>query len=180
MKTLAILFTSFALVSSVLAGTATYDTSKSVSQPAPAPTCQCFGPGLSLGIYGGGFFPKDGGRGYDDAAGGGVLIEYFFTENIGIQGSYGVYGTSGGEHLFNGDIVLRAPIHSICLAPYILVGGGADVDGSCLGEWHAGAGLEARFDSLNCLGIFADGTYNWHNSSDRDYTQVRVGLKFRL
>jgi hypothetical protein len=171
-----------AISSSILAGSAVYDTSKTVTQPVATDTCPCFAPGLSWGIYGGGFLPRDRHNSYDDAFGGGLLVEYFFTENIGIQASYGAFATNGTEHLFNGDLVLRAPIHSICLAPYLIAGGGGDVDGEKLGEWHAGAGLDLRFESLHCMGLFADGTYNWHSSRnrDRDYAIVRLGLKFKL
>ena len=167
------------LAASTFAGsTATFDKRVVPSQPEPA----CFGPGFALGIFGGGFLPTHKADDFDNALGGGVLAEYFFNENIGLQFSYGAFATSGTQHLFNGDIILRAPIQSACAAPYLMVGGGFHVDGSSLGEFHAGAGIECRFKGNPNLGLFADGAYYWHGASNRDhdFTVVRIGVKFAL
>ncbi len=138
-----------------------------------APGCTAFGPGFDIGAFAGGFFPKHGGN---NVLGGGVLAEYFFCENFGIQGSYGAYATSSTHHQFDGDLVFRAPIRSLCIAPYILAGGGMQSNSSNLGSYHAGAGIEAHLGSFN---IFADGAYHWV-ANDQNATIVRLGVKFPL
>lgn len=137
----------------------------------PAPTCDCFAPGASFGAFGGAIFDRG-----DNALGGGLLGEYFFTENIGLQGSYGVYATSKEHHAFDASLVLRAPIKSLCIAPYALVGGGYSVNSTSEGNFHAGGGIDIRL--ANCTGIFADGAYHWANEGD--YTIVRLGVKIPL
>lgn len=160
-----------ALASSAIAGPIA---SKNPKAPVmPDPGCQCFAPGAAFGLFGGAILPSSG-RGDDDSLGGGVLAEYFFTENIGLQGSYGAYATNSEHHAFDASLVLRAPIKSLCIAPYILAGGGYSVDGTSEGNFHAGGGLDVRFSS--CVGLFADGAYHWAN--DGDYTIVRLGVKF--
>ena len=177
-KIASLLFT-LALVATSLAGPATFS-GKGPVIPPPEPTC--FGPGLDIGIFGGGFLPQHSNDGLQNALGGGVLVDYFFNQYAGVEFSYGAYATSGTQHLFNGDIILRAPLHSICVAPYLMVGGGFHVDGQTVGEYHAGVGVEMRFKSMDNIGVFADGAYYWHGDGDRnrDFTLVRVGVKFHL
>jgi hypothetical protein len=177
MKKIASLLMSIALTSAAVAGPYTAPSSKGGKIVNPPVEPPCFGAGLSLGVNASALYPKDGKAGY----GGGVLAEYFFCENFGIQGSYNIVDKDNGLHIFNLDLVLRAPIQSICLAPYLLVGGGLHVDGSTFGTYQVGGGLEYKLKGSN-IGIFADGTYNWHASghSDENYTLVRLGLKFSL
>ncbi len=167
MKLLKTALLTAALASSAFAGSS-YDKNPAPAPAAPPPGCGCFGPGATLGIFGGAIFNRDA-----DSAGGGVLAEYFFTENIGIQGSYGVYATSSEHHAFDASLVLRAPIEDLCLAPYALLGGGYSTNATNEGNFHAGGGIDFRFSE--CVGIFADGTYHWAN--DGDYTIVRLGVK---
>lgn len=178
MKSLSILLISAALASSALAGTApTYSAKSSPMQPTPiASGCDCFGSGFAFGVFGGGFLPD-----YNDAdneLGGGFLAEYFFNPYIGLQGTYGVYSTESEHHQFDGSLVLRAPITSLCIAPYILAGGGFSTNSSNQGTYHVGAGLEGRIFNADCLGIFADGIYYFSEDEDRDFTIVRVGVKW--
>ena len=177
--TIASLLISAALASAALAGPATFS-GKGPVTPLPEPSC--FGPGLDVGVFGGGFLPRHSHDDYDNALGGGVLVDYFFSKYCGVEFSYGAFATASTEHLFNGDFILRAPIESICVAPYLMVGGGFHVDGETVGEYHAGAGVEVRFKSLNHMGVFADGAYYWHGDGDRnrDFTLVRLGVKFHL
>lgn len=180
MKKIASFLMTLALASSVYAGPVSYGKSGKAVQPPlpPVPTgCECFGPGLSLGVYGGGYIPDSGTE--DDVLGGGVLAEYFFNPYVGIQGSYGIFATDSEHHEFNGALVLRYPITSLCIAPYVMGGGGYSVNSDDKGNYFVGGGIEARFESLNCLGVFADGAYHFAaDSDDADYTIVRVGVKF--
>jgi len=180
MKSIFTLLLSAALVSSALAGATTTYSGKSgkVVQPMAQAGCDCFAPGAAFGVFGGGIFPKEDGA---DAAGGGVLFDYFFTEYIGFQGSYGLFATSSEHHQFDGSLVLRAPITSLCVAPYMMGGAGMSVNGDNNTDYHLGAGIEARFASMDCMGLFVDGTYHFAaNDQDSDFTVGRVGVKFRF
>lgn len=120
---------------------------------------------------------------FGDGFGGGVGVNYFFTRNLGFAVSGNVYN---GQSTFNGDraiwhlsgdLVIRFPFEgSICWAPYILGGGGIGLDGTQVGTWEAGGGLEWRVNPG--LGIFAEGRYIWAASQDTDDTQTRVGVRF--
>lgn len=176
-----LLIMSLALASSaLLAGTPTYSgkSAKAPVQPAPV-GCECFAPGVfTLGVFGGGALPSDGDR--DDGLGGGALFEYFFTENIGLQASYGAYAPNPVHHVYGADLVVRFPIDSLCIAPYILGGGGAVSNGSTGGYWDAGLGIDVRLPSWNCAGIFADAAYHWSAGDNEDFTLIRLGVKFPL
>ncbi len=171
MKLLATLLMSAAVASTAIAGPIEAKNPKAPVMPPPPPAgCQCFAPGLAFGAFGGGIVADVG----DDALGGGVLAEYFFTENIGIQGTYGIYATDSEHHQFDASLVLRAPIKSLCIAPYALVGGGFSSNSENDGSFHVGGGLDLRLESLNCAGIFADGVYHF---ADNDHTTIRLGVK---
>lgn len=176
MKKIASLLLSLSLASSALAGTADY--SKTV-QPTIAPPqgCDCFAPGFSMGAFGGAFMPS---HRNSAAGGGGVLGEYFVNENLGFQGSYGAYATNSAHHQMDASIVLRAPIKSLCIAPYIMAGGGIGTNAVTRGDFHVGGGLEARFASLSCMGVFVDGNYYFASGTNTDFTIARLGVKFRF
>jgi hypothetical protein len=179
MKLITTLLASLALVASATAGTTYSSKSAKAVVPPPAPVgCDCFGPGFALGIFGSGILPDEDSA--DDALGGGVLGEYFFNEFIGVQGSYGLYATDSEHHEFDAALVLRYPITSICVAPYVMGGAGYGANSDENWNWFAGAGIEARLSSVNCLGIFADGAYHWGDDDSADFTIVRIGLKFPL
>lgn len=119
---------------------------------------------------------------FGDGFGGGIGVTYFFTEMLGFGVSGNVYQ---GHHTFNGDraiwhtsanLFVRFPIQDICLAPYIFGGGGVAADGTTVGTWEAGGGLEYRVNPS--LGIFAEGRYIWAASQDTDSSQTRVGVRF--
>lgn len=180
MNKLATLILSVALASSAFAGPATYSgkSGKGGKDIAPlAPVgCNCFAPGAAVGVYGAALF---NGSGNDAFGGGGILGEFFFTENFGIQGTYGVFATSKEHHEFDAAFIARLPIKSICVAPYVMAGGGYSTNSANRGNYFVGGGIEARIAAAHCLGIFADGAYHFAgNSNDPDYTIVRLGVKF--
>lgn len=180
MKSICTLILSAALASSALAGTTTTysDTSSKVVQPMAPTGCDCFAPGAAFGLFGGGIFPDGDG---DEAAGGGIVYDYFFTEYVGFQGSYGLFSTSSEHHQFDGSLVLRAPIRSLCIAPYIMGGAGFSTNSDNNSDYHFGAGIEARFASMDCMGLFLDGTYHFAaDDQDSDFSIARLGVKFRF
>ncbi len=175
MKLLKTALLSAALASSAFAGTS-YDKNPQAPQIQPTVSgCDCFAPGAAFGLYGGGFIPASDHKG---ELGGGALFEYFFNEYVGFQATYGLYATNSEHHQFDGSLVLRYPIKSMCIAPYMIAGGGGSTNASSNGDWHVGGGLEARFSSANCLGVFADGAYHFGSGNKQDYTIVRLGVKF--
>ena len=175
MKSIPVILLSAMLAASAFAGTPTTDSGKAVQQPYPAQTDNCWAPGFTLGAFAGGLFPSHRDSG---VAGGGVLAEYFFTENFGFQGSYGLYATNSAHHQFDGSFIARAPMGNI--APYLMAGGGVGMNGSTRESLHAGGGIEARIQSMDCLGIFLDGNYHFTDDNSNDFTLVRLGVKIRF
>lgn len=173
------LFGAFSLVSAQ-AGTSyvQVDSGKSIAPPAriEVPTlCQCFEPNTaSVSIYAAGLLPDSDG-GLDDSFGGGLAVDYFFSENVGIQVDATWADADSVVHLFTGSVVLRYPIKSICLAPFIFGGGGVHTDGVTQGVFHAGGGLDYRFNDK--VGIFADARYTWTEETE-EYALVRTGVRF--
>lgn len=174
MKAICSLILASAFTMSAFAGTDTSKSSKFVQPVAQPP--ECFAPGFAVSAFGGALFPS---HGEHAVGGGGIQGEYFFTEMFGFMADYGVYATHSEHHQFDGDLVLRFPIHSCCVAPYLMAGGGFSTNASTVGDYNVGAGIEARFGSQKKTGIFLDGTYHFHGSnSDRDFTIARLGVKF--
>ena len=154
--------------------------SKEVLPPPPPPPiedCVCFaGDALTVSIFGGGMIPSNKTAELDDAIGGGIGLGYFFTENFGIEVNYGVYDQTSAAHLITANAVVRAPLGDLCIAPYFLAGGGLHTNSVEQGIWNVGGGIDWRFDSAGCYGIFADAVYTWANDTE-DYTVIRVGLR---
>ncbi len=167
LSTLAILTASFSL--------ATAGDYSAKAPVAPAPVgCTAYDPGFELSAYIAGELPSGG----DDALGGGIGIAYFFTENIGIDVNYAAFDSDPSTHHFvTGDLVLRFPVKSACLAPYIIGGGGIASNNDNEAVWRLGGGIDFRPEALGNIGIFADGTYNWIAGDIADATVVRIGLR---
>ncbi len=174
MKFISMILLSATLAVSASAGTPSTESGKAVQPYAPQ-TINCWAPGFTMGAFAGGLFPSHRDSG---VAGGGILGEYFWTENFGLQGSYGVYATNSAHHQFDGSFIARAPMGNI--APYIMAGGGVGLNGSAHGDFHAGGGIEARMPDMDCLGLFLDGNYHFASGSRTDFTLVRLGVKFRF
>lgn len=148
---------------------------------ASPPAAQLFGPGFHLGAHAL-FLTPDADRA-DDTWGGGINADYFISPYVGFQGSasWADPGTDEVWHNYLVDLVLRAPIESAHIAPYVFVGGGVilEDDADILGR--AGVGLEFRPSAA--FGIFADWGYNFSgggggNDDVEDYQMVRLGVKF--
>lgn len=174
MKSLVTLLSMAVLATSVVAGPVS--SGKNVKNPvAPLPPagCNAFGPGAVFDVYGGGLLPDGAG---DDVLGGGVGVGYFFNRYVGLDFNYGLYATDSEHHQFDGNLILRAPIDSLCIAPYLLVGGGFATNGTTQGNYQAGGGIDVRFSPSN-IGVFAEGAYHWAADDDSDYTLVRLGVR---
>lgn len=171
-------FASLGLVSAQ-AGSGYVSYGKSPKAPAPMEVpslCECFNGNTSnVSVFVAGILPESESPGFEDAAGGGIAMNYFFTEHVGIEGSYSLFATDTEVHQVSGSVILRLPIKSLCLAPYIFGGGSYHTDSVNQATYHAGAGLDYRFAS--CVGVFADAQYNWAEDTS-DYTTVRGGVRF--
>jgi hypothetical protein len=139
----------------------------------PPDLCECYPPGVQLGGHGAAYWADNG----DPAYGGGINLAYFFTEKLGLELSYSVFDTDPSEeHLITLDVIYRLFIdNATCLSPYLIGGGGLMTNSENEGVYRAGVGLEWRFEQWNCLGIFADGTYNW--IGDQDGPVARLGVR---
>jgi outer membrane protein W len=167
-------------LASAQAGSSYVSYGKAPKSPAPVievpSLCECFAANTaSVSVFAAGIIPESNSADLDDAFGGGIALNYFFTENFGLEGSYSVFATESEVHQFSGSFIARLPIKSLCLAPYALAGGSFHTDGVSQGTWHVGAGLDYRI--ANCVGVFADAQYNWAEDTS-DYTTVRGGVRF--
>lgn len=108
--------------------------------------------------------------------GGGLGVNYFFVRNFGIGVDGDLRGADGSAVWeTTGRLIARWPIDSACIAPYVFAGGGLIADGTTVGSWHAGGGLEWRASQK--VGIFGEGRYTW-GANDNDAAQARVGVRF--
>ncbi|MES2705103.1 MAG: hypothetical protein V4726_00735 [Verrucomicrobiota bacterium] len=137
--------------------------------------CECFKDNTAfVSIYAAGVLP-DGGGHFDDGMGAGLALDYFFSRHVGIEVDAAWAAVGDDLGIFTSSLVLRLPIDSICLAPYLFAGGGIQAnDGDTRGIGHVGAGVDWRF--TRCFGIFGDGRYTWA-PDDQNYTVVRAGVR---
>jgi len=116
---------------------------------------------------------------HSDGWGGGVGINYFFTRYLGIGGDAIIYdgNEAPGAWQFSGSLIARFPVElgGLCLAPYLLGGGGYHSSDSKGGTLHAGGGVEFRIIPEK-LGIYAEGRYTWVDG-DNDNGQGRLGVR---
>jgi hypothetical protein len=137
------------------------------------------------------------------AWGGGLGVNYFFNRYLGIGLEQDLYGrnSKGNRAQLNdygytrwatiGNLFLRYPICSWNLAPYLMVGGGANYgtsrvsfDGTNInrmsgqGFGHVGGGLEYRVTET--IGLFSDARYLFSGVNGLPNNQLmwRYGLRF--
>jgi len=128
--------------------------------------------------------------------GGGLGVNYFFNRFAGIGIEQDLYGRNSAGLNRNlgitrwatiGNLFLRYPICSINLAPYLMVGGGANYGNipsrgntSLAGQGfgHVGGGLEYRLTEN--IGLFSDARYLYSDVRALPNTQLlwRYGLRF--
>jgi outer membrane protein W len=168
------------LVGSSFAGGSSYGKSVSKAPVEPAPAlpsgCNCFAAGSQgLSLYAANFSGADE---FEDSLGAGLSYSTWATENVGFELDATWAFTDSTVHTINGSVVLRAPITSICLAPYALAGAGYHTNGVNQATFHIGAGLDYRI-SANCMGIFTDVRYTFAEDTG-DYTVVRAGVRMNF
>jgi len=168
----------------LLAGTTTWAADPGVTYEKPTRTEQVFrADELSFDIFGSVALGEEiienisTDRVRDNARfGWGAGVNYFFSRHIGLGAE--AYTENAG-HSFVDDasasLLVRFPIDSIRLAPYVFGGGGYQFDPIEQVFAHLGGGLEYRFK--NNMGIFLDGRYVFTEDS-RDFGLARMGFRF--
>lgn len=132
---------------------------------------------LQLDVFGSYSGAGANGGDFGDGFGGGIGVNYFFTRNFGVSTSGNVYdGDHDGIWHVSFDLIARFPIEgNLCIAPYALVGGGFALDGTQIGTWEVGGGLEWR--ATHSIGLFSEGRFIW-GGNNTDVAQARVGVRF--
>lgn len=171
MKTIYSLVATLLLAGTCFAGTS----AKEFKQPVAA---SCFeAQELQLDLFGSYSWITDGKHEDGDGFGGGLGVNYFFTRilGVGVDGNI-LDGDASGLWNVTGKLIARFPIDSICLAPYLFVGGGVQTNGDTIGIGTAGAGVEYRVVP-NKFGIFTEGRYTL-GADNNDAAQARFGFRF--
>ncbi len=190
----AIAATSFAGTASMSDGKSgkSYKEYKNPEQPAPT----CFNDQElqldTFGAYADGNAPSHAGPIRDHGWGGGVGVNYFFARYFGL-GADGIWlyakdnaaadGANDDSKTFHsatGSLIVRYPIDSICLAPYVFAGGGFTVDGDQWASGHVGVGVEYRVVPHK-IGIFADSRWTYfgtrYGHDDQNNFLAKVGVR---
>lgn len=138
------------------------------------PAAPCFGDHeLQLDVFGLYGWSMKGE--HEDGFGGGVGMNYFFSQNLGV----GIDGTARDADsalwTASASLIARFPLDlgGTCIAPYVLGGGGVQTNGTTHSAWHAGGGLEFRV--APGFGVFTEGRYIW--AGDDDQLQARLGFR---
>lgn len=188
-----------ALAASSFAGTATYSSGKTYKDYKQVEQPTCFSDTEIqvdiFGAYADGNAAVHAGPIKDHGWGGGVGVNYFFARYFGLGAEgYWLAGkhnlaqsdTEAEDHLTTfhsggGNLIFRYPMDSICLAPYVYIGGGATVDGKTWAVGDAGLGLEYRIVP-NKIGIFADERWNYYGDrfghDDLNNFMTRAGVRW--
>lgn len=170
-----------AIASTSFAGSSYVASSKSYKQEETYVAPLCFqDTEFTLDLFGAYVQTDDNGRGvYTDGWGGGVGLNFFFARYFGI-GVDGIWTDTASNssiiHNVSGSFIIRFPIDTICLAPYVFGGGGGHFDSENNASAHAGAGLEYR--ATEKIGIFGDGRYTWVDDNAGDFATYRLGVRF--
>ncbi len=111
-----------------------------------------------------------------DKGGGGVGADYFFTRYLGI-GADSYLEEWRTPYRVNGSAIVRLPLQGNMagLAPYGFGGGGREFKYVPQYSWHAGGGVEFKFNRQ--WGIFGDAREVWPDKT-ANYTLVRAGVSF--
>jgi hypothetical protein len=128
----------------------------------------------------------------DHGFGGGLGVNYFFTRMVGLgvdaTGLYGRESRHNGAidpkhttvYNFTGSVILRFPIDSKCLAPYVFAGGGFHTDGDNWASAHGGLGVEYRVVPQK-IGIFTDARWTYYGdrygNGDQNNAMARAGIR---
>lgn len=112
----------------------------------------------------------------DGRLGAGIGLNYFFTRYLGLGGDAYTESTKGTfVDNASGNLIIRIPIETIRLAPYVYGGGGRQFDSNDRWFGQAGAGIEVRFTPN--FGLFTDARYVFPDEAG-NFGVGRLGLRF--
>ena len=179
MKKLALTIIALGLgLSAAQAGSSYYYSSKAPAKdPIPLQPENCFYAGESFVDIFGTYTNPNGGsgkKGLKSGYGGGFGIGHFFTEYLGARGRAYWWDGDSAVTSINADLILRAPIQSLCIAPYAYGGLGGAFNGENQFTQHLGAGVELRLTGR--VGVFADYSYNFADTTT-DWNLYTVGMR---
>ena len=142
-----------------------------------------------FGVAGFGHPPDHAGPFRKHVGGGGVGLNYFWTENLGIGADADALQgwknkAVGNDHKvfgqYTASLIFRLPMEEYALAPYAYAGGGLTTGIGQLGSAHAGIGLEYRICPSQ-VGLFADTRWTYYGDrlgrGDQNNVQIRAGLR---
>jgi hypothetical protein len=121
----------------------------------------------------GGYATRDKGGADQDAAGPGIGVNYFFTENFGI-GADTYADAFEPPYLLTTSGIFRYPLGDSGLAPYAFAGFGRQWDHAAQWMGHLGAGAEFRFNAHT--GFFIDARRVFPVNTD-DFALWRFGFR---
>lgn len=118
-----------------------------------------------------------------ESIGGNFGINYFMTKYIGLDldnsiSGYGTPSSIKASDRLQGDLLLRYPIETWHLAPYVMVGGGASWDHSSQGNGNVGGGFDYRI--TRNVALFGDCRWLYGNSTKGIVSTAmpRAGVRF--
>lgn len=145
-----------------------------------APSSALFGPETSFDVFAS--YLKSDQEGVSKEWGGGLGISHYFSKHFGIAGSAMWVEPDNSDvwHNYIADGVLRVPIESLRMAPYVLAGvGGIYGDSDLTFVGRAGAGIDFRISQG--FGVFGDWIYHFPEGNTgiagENYATTRIGLK---
>lgn len=117
------------------------------------------------------------GESIEDGFGGGIGVTHFFTESFGLRGGAYWWDTDSIVHSVTASAIVRYPIETLCLAPYVFGGVGGHFDSVNQVSGHLGAGLEYRLTDR--LGVIADYSYTFTDETE-DWNMYSLGLRIKF
>ncbi len=109
-------------------------------------------------------------------AGAGLGVNFFFLRYIGLGVDAYTENTAGSfvDNL-SGNLILRLPIETLHIAPYVYGGGGRQFDPGQTYFGQVGAGLEVRI--ISHVGLFVDGRYVMTTDGSQNFAVARGGIR---
>ncbi len=115
--------------------------------------------------------------------GGGVGVNYFFTQNLGLGADFNMSAKRNTElPLFDdvvGSLILRLPLGNSGLAPYAIGSGGRTIGGGgAPWQWVYGGGVGLEYRWNPTTGIFSDARFFWGDKGTvYNRLLIRAGLR---
>ena len=160
------------------AGVVSTGEGKIVTTPPPVEkSCGWDAGDFTLGFFAAGLLP-DGNGDLDDGLGGGISLGHTFCEWFSVEADATWIENPSTIHAFTASAIIRYPVAGLCIAPYVIGGGGVSTNSETQGIVHLGGGLEWKCQKTG-HSIFAEGRYVWADETE-NYTLVRGGIKFEF